>query len=302
MKKLLHYLIPALFLFGCSADEDTIAPAGGWKPDLPSHIEEYGKLLARDIRQTVSQLNREGIDYSDANGSPEFQRKFYTDWLNASPSTTKSGLTADQILPDPVTIVEKYRNLTPAQSGFIRRITDECGRSESYEQFCTALAGITKEIHRDVPVIEQERLLYIVSALYYGLSEIYNLQIKGQFPAASQAGLRASLIKTRSEGGDGFRGSCRQVFQSVCNYVVGAVIDTGEVVTSISRTVVGGVAVFAVVLCFGGDSDFCKAYADKCSEKEWKYEYGSWIRMDCTVCYNFCLRNGYWNHTGCPLD
>ena len=239
-------------------------------------------------------MNREGIDYSDANGSPEFQRKFYTDWLNASPSTTKSGLTADQILPDPVTIVEKYRNLTPAQSGFIRRITDECGRSESYEQFCTALAGITKKIHRDVPVIEQERLLYIVSALYYGLSEIYNLQIKGQFPAASQAGLRAPLIKTRSEGGDGFWGSCRQIFQSVCNYVVGAVIDTGEVVTSISRTVVGGVAVFAVVLCFKGDTgpesnrEYCMPLLDKCLGI-WGGKYNQ-----CDVCYRFCLAQGYW--------
>lgn len=304
MKRLFCTFIVGVLLLGCSSQDDIMERFNTNGPEFPTHIEKYGKELAKSIKQTVAILNKQGVDYSDANYSKDFHDKFYKDWLNASPSATKSKTTIEQLEVDPLVLVEKYRNLTPVQLKFIDRIINEGSKSDSYEEFCAIIKGINSDINHEVPKIEQERLLHITSALYYGLSEVYHLQKQGQMLITPQTNLQLSMVKTRSEsGGGGIWETCRQIFETTCNYVVGmSPYYAGEVVTSISTTILSGAVVFVVVLCMSnGDTDFCESFASKCSDKKWKYENGSWIRMDCTVCYSFCKQNGHWNHSACPL-
>ena len=57
-------------------------------------------------------------------------------------------------------------------------------------------------------------------------------------------------VKTRSEpGGDGFWGTCRSIYSAVAPYVVGTLIEMGEIVVSVSEVMVGGVALIMSVLC-----------------------------------------------------
>ena len=47
-------------------------------------------------------------------------------------------------------------------------------------------------------------------------------------------------VKTRSEpGGDGFWGTCRSIYSAVAPYVVGTLIEMGEIVVSVSEVMVG---------------------------------------------------------------
>ena len=83
-----------------------------------------------------------------------------------------------------------------------------------------------KKVLADIfPEIEQERLLYITSALYYGIGEIQNLEKQGQMLITPQTKFRMRRVKTRSEsGGDDFWGTCRSIYSAVAPYVVGTLL------------------------------------------------------------------------------
>lgn len=303
MKNLFFIFIVGIISLSCSYQDDYMEEFKVEELNLPSHIEEYGKEFAKNIEYTVNSLNEKGINYLDANYSKDFQDKFYTDWLAASPSITKGKVTIDQFHVNPIVFAEKYNNLTPIQLEFINRVIEQGSLSNSYEDFYSIIRMINQDIYNEVPKIEQERLLYITSVLFYGLSEVYKLQKQGRMLIIPQTKLQLSMLKTKSESGSGDSwGTCRTVFQSTCSYVVGTLTYGGEVVTSISQTMIGGVMMFAIVLCFQGDTNMCDSYNVRCIEKAWKYENGNWIRMNCQDCLQFCKRNGYWNQTGCPLN
>lgn len=54
------------------------------------------KELAKNIEQTVAILNKQGVDYSDADYSQEFYERFYTDWFGAVSIVTKSEKISNQ--------------------------------------------------------------------------------------------------------------------------------------------------------------------------------------------------------------
>ena len=62
-----------------------------------------------------------------------------------------------------------------------------------------------------------------------------------------QTKFRMRRVKTRSEpGGDGFWGTCRSIYSAVAPYVVGTLIEMGEIVVSVSEVMVGGVALICL--------------------------------------------------------
>ena len=163
---------------GCSND-DFLKPSLEDKLNFPLHIEKFGKAVANEIHQTVINLNERGVDYSNAKNTPEFKKQFYQDWAQASPGMIKTKVSQNQMFGNSLLFIEGYRNLTHIQIEFIRRILKECDETTSYEDFGNRLANINKDIFKQVPEIEQERLLYITSALYYGIGEIQNLEKQG---------------------------------------------------------------------------------------------------------------------------
>ena len=109
-------------------------------------------------------------------------------------------------------------------------------------------------------------------------------------------------VKTRSEpGGDGFWGTCRSIYSAVAPYVVGTLIEMGEIVVSVSEVMVGGVALIMSVLCVSDTdpSTSCtKKYTD-CMSTDNKYSKANsngWGDTLCAVCLRACINNGgIWN-------
>lgn len=305
MKILFYCLSLGVLLLGCSVKDDSIGLFNDNEPQFPSHIEKCGKELAKNIEQTVAILNKQGVDYSDADYSQEFYERFYTDWLGAASIISKNQRSVIRPEVDPLILVEKYRNLTPVQRQFIKRIETEGSQSRSYEEFCTIIKKINQDIYNEVPKIEQERLLLMTSFLYYGLSKIYHLQTQGKMLITPQTNLQLAMVKTRSESGSGgFWQTCRKIYEATCSYVVGAVVATGEVVTSISLEMVGGAMLYAVLLCLPGDTDkreVCREKYEDCIEfnKSWgKIGSGSDPGESmCESCRKFCMGTGIWD---CP--
>lgn len=310
MRILFYCLLLGVLLSGCSVKDDSIGLFNENDPQFPSHIEKYGKELAKNIEQTVAVLNKQGGDYSNADYSQEFYERFYTDWFGAVSIVTKSKKTLNQSEIDPLVLVEKYRNLTPVQRQFIKRIETEGSQSRSYEEFCSIIKKINQDIYNEVPKIEQERLLLMTSFLYYGLSKIYHLQTQGKMLITPQTNLQLAMVKTRSESGSGgFWQTCRKIYEATCSYVVGAVIATGEFVSSISLEAVvtgaGTVMMYAVLLCLPGDTSANKEIYDYCNKKfdechvpgnPWAQDNGAGYSM-CRRCHEYCLSSGIWD---CP--
>ena len=107
-----------------------------------------------------------------------------------------------------------------------------------------------------------------------------------------QTKFRMRRVKTRSEpGGDGFWGT----------YVVGTLIEMGEIVVSVSEVMVGGVALIMSVLCVSDTdpSPSCtKKYTD-CMSTDNKYSKANsngWGDTLCAACLRACINNGgIWN-------
>ena len=117
-----------------------------------------------------------------------------------------------------------------------------------------------------------------------------------------QTKFRMRRVKTRSEpGGDGFWGTCRSIYSAVAPYVVGTLIEMGEIVVSVSEVMVGGVALFMSVLCVSNTdpSPSCtKKYTD-CMSTDNKYSKANsngWGDTLCAACLRACINNGgIWN-------
>ena len=289
---------------GCSND-DFLKPSLEDKLNFPLHIEKFGKAVANEIHQTVINLNERGVDYSNAKNTPEFKKQFYQDWAQASPGMIKTKVSQNQMFGNSLLFIEGYRNLTHIQIEFIRRILKECDETTSYEDFGNRLANINKDIFKQVPEIGQERLLYITSALYYGIGEIQNLEKQGQMLITPQTKFRMRRVKTRSEsGGDGFWGTCRSIYSAVAPYVFGTLTEMGEIVVSVSEVMVGGVALIMSVLCVSDTDQFRAECAEKyrdCMDKKgpWSKEHsGGWGYTMCARCLEFCrAQHGVWD---CP--
>ena len=228
-----------------------------------------------------------GGDYSDATNTPEFKERFYNDWYKASATATKSGMSLKEMQVDPNTSIDAYQNLTETQISFIKRIIDESDKSSSNEVFFNRLLSINEDIYKQVPKLEQERLLMITATLYYGLVEIGNLEKQGQMLLTPLNHMR--LVKTKSEPSD-IGGTCRKILATTWAIALGEPTPVGEIVASVVTVIVGGVLLYEVVLCtYNAVTNPNYGY---CISK-WAKCYG----MDnaCEQCFRYCMaQNGTW--------
>jgi hypothetical protein len=288
-------VIVCLAVFSRCATDEILMPEQVEKANFPAYIEEYGETLAKELRQTVYNMNKMGVNYSDAENTPEFKERFYNDLYNATPRKTRSNISKDQIGLSPEAFAEGYRNLTAIQIEFIKRIIDEGQKTSSYDELFNVLMNINKDIYVQVPAIEQERLLRTTAVLYYGLKEIQRLEQQGQMfvtPMNSMMGF--PILKTRSEndggssGGGG--GSCRAFLATAWTIAVGEPTLAGEIVMAI---VTVGYLLYEITVCSDTSSDSDSDY-DYCQDK-----FASCIPMygfqdPCSQCLQHCLKDGVW--------
>lgn len=300
---LISLFLMSLLLCNCSIREnelfnDVKIPE---KTFLPANIEEYGKKVATELHTTVRNLNKLGVDYSNADSSVAFKDHFFNDYYEASSIKTQE----KTIKPKPMSpkiFAERLNSLTQIQIEFIDRIINEYDKSTSYPDFEERLININKDICSKVPEIQQERLFTITAILYYGFKEIRNLEEQGLMPRTPQSEMQFLRLKSASaESGGSFGGKCRQISAYVWNLAVGAIYYTGEVVAEVSTTAVAGATLLLVVLCIPGDTEdnrtMCTNKYEDCISAG-----GPWTRPNsggagqtmCNACRVYCIATGTW--------
>lgn len=100
--------------------------------------------------------------------------------------------------------MERYNSLTDIQLEFIHKIIGECEKSRSSQDLLARLVALNKEIHAQVPEIEQERLLNVIAVLYYGGQKIVYLEHQGLMLRTPYNNIKLSKVKTRGpeDGGN----------------------------------------------------------------------------------------------------
>lgn len=256
---------------------------------LPKDIEEFGESVADNLRSTVISMHKSGIDYSDADDSEDFLNRYYSDFCHANPIMNdpiyKSQLEA---LSDPQIFLQGYMALTEIQKEFINRIIEDVENSSSYEEIHKNLIRINKDIYSDVPEIQQERLLKIVSVIFFCCTELQNLEKQGQMIPTPQSELRR--IKTRSEFDDiedNWGSTCRTFLATVWAIAVGEPTPLGEIVAAVYTVYIAGRLFYEVVVCNRSSSNYnyCQERFEDCYSP---------IPDGCSQCLQYCLQHGYW--------
>lgn len=293
MKKVLLPLLTVILciviLSRCSVNDDFLNAESVQKTNFPAHVEVYGETFAKELRQSINNLNTMGVDYSDADKTPEFRERFYKDWCSSHPTLRNSNLSMDQIGLTPEEFIEGYRNLTSTQIKFINRIIDEGQKTASYSDLFNLLIDINKDIYAEVPKIEQERLLYTTAVLYYGLKEIQNLEKQGQMLLTPSNKVSVPLLKTSSESGGSFGETCKKFLAVTWTIAIGEPTPAGEIVASVITVVVGGYILYEVITCTLNAADCIKKF-DECVSSG----MASW---KCTDCLRYCQAQQKWD---CP--
>lgn len=285
----------SLLLCQCSKsefEELTLDEEFEQNANFPTYIAEYGKSIAAELRGTVKNLHKMGVDYSDANKTDAFKEKFYNNFYQASPTIikTRSSFDMTQMQMNPKEFAERLSNLTKIQLDFIDRIIKECDKSTSYKDLANRLISINKDIYSNVPEIQQERLFTITAVLYYGMKEVQYLEEQGLMPATPQNKIKHLRIKTRSESGGGFGASCRSFLATVWVIAVGEPTPAGEIVAAVATVIVGGILLYEVVVCASQTIDCAAKYAECVNT-------GSLPSWKCYDCFRYCQGQHVWE---CP--
>lgn len=262
---------------------------------LPNHVEEFGKAVADEIYNTMSNLCKKGISYPDADASEEFRQRFYTDYYNASPSTPKTkALTYNELYNiDSRLFIERMKLLTEVQLKFIDHIIKECTSVSSHEFMREKLRVITSDIYSSVPDIEQERLLKIVSVLYYSSLSLQKLENQGLFIETP----RSTFKRIRTRSNEDFVGYCRQIVATVWTIAVGEPTLTGEIVASIITAGVGVALLYEIIVCADETNRLsrqdCIDFYESC--RTYSYSY----KTRCDDCLQYCILQGIWPWDRC---
>lgn len=250
---------------------------------------QNGKTVATELHNTVKNLSKMGVDYSDANSSTTFKDRFFNDFYEASPTKTKSATINPMQLP-PKVFAERVNNLTQIQIEFIDRIIKECDKSESYTDLAKRLVKVNKEIYSEVPEIQQERLFTITAVLYYGIKEIQNLEEQGLMPRTPRSNLEHLRLKSGNESGDGLGASCRKFLATTWAIALGEPTPVGEIVASVATVIIGGILLYEVVVCAANTINCSVKYAECVNN-------GSLPSWKCYDCFVYCQGQNVWD---CP--
>ena len=209
MKKWLIYVFSTgVCLWGCTLNEEWTEftspkdEVQDMKIELPKSSDDFGQAVADEIEVTVKKLVEMNVDYSDANGSKEFHDRFYNDFCQANPNLAKKRLRGETTLPtiSPEQFAEGYASLTETQIKFVHKIIEECDRSTSDHDLLVRLISLRDEIYAEVPQIEQERLLNVISVLFYSIQELNHLAAQGMTLKTTNNTSSFPRLRNSSEG------------------------------------------------------------------------------------------------------
>ncbi|MCF0184358.1 MAG: hypothetical protein HUK01_08500 [Bacteroidaceae bacterium] len=303
----------ALFLNSC-AQTDSISleccygdSISSLSIDFPENVETFGRSVSLEIRNVVSKMVDQGLDYSAKHDSMEINKSFIANWRAIYPqfAFTRAKEVNNPFAMDIEEFVAKYQMLTSIQIDYINKIVKTCSHSKSDKDLLECLIKINNEICSLVPEYEQERLLRIISVLFYGIQTIHELESEGIMLRTiyNYPELQSPRLKSPAENGNGTSNSyCRSFLSTVWTIAIGEPTPSGEIVASVITIVVAGILLYEVVTCNSqtlSEIDCIEKYND-CIEY-----YPEWARVNsggmgytmCSRCLEFCLAQKQWD---CP--
>lgn len=299
MKYFIILLFSSIYLLGCSSN-DLSEYNNSEDMKLTYNIEYFGRSVAKEIRSTAKKIAEESIDYSNIHELEELKNIFFDDWyrLNSTMAKMKGRGVKELINMTPEEFHERYKNLTKIQIKYIEKIIEAGEQSKSYSNFLENLLFIKDEIDSIVPEFERERLLYVISVLYYGVQEICHLENIGLIPNTFFNNHKYYRIKSRSEYSD-LGASCIRFLATTWTIAVGEPTLTGEIVAAVATVVVGGILMYEVITC-GTNASFCIDKYTQCTddpELGSNNSGGTYGTTACGDCLRYCMTQGVWN---CP--
>lgn len=250
--------------------------------DFTPDIKKTGMDVAYEIRVQVKNM---------------YQQKIFTrsHLENDEILKMKTVLNQDYGIQDLKTIAHRINSLTPIQRKILKQISEAKKESSSFDDFASKLESINDNILKNVPEVEQKRLLLVNSIIYYSYKEINALMSEGFLPRRTL--LTIPRTKSRNEITGPTSGSlgdwCKEGLSTV--WLAAAIEPTpvGEVVATGLTIIAGGVLLYEfLVYCFtspGLSQKQCaELYAD-CLNK------GGKLGGECYDCYRYCETQGVWN-------
>lgn len=295
MKNILRY---ALFLginilaFGCTTDsyEEPFTTELS-EVSIRAEDEEFGKQMAASLRHVATQMNKNGDGFGDLEKIKAAIAKYMPQDAQAQSLSTEE---LDGMLQ------EKYQP-TPVQAAFLEKIQEAQAESRTASELMQHLKAIMEEIQATVPAIQQRNLLKTAAALYYLTREIDLLLKEGLMPVDLQ---QPQHIRLRSGN--------NEVNSYWSALLAGACVNTGSMgaeILATLRAMASAASVYLTLLggCLlltgdtrGSLSDAaCLALSKKCVDQRWK---PNGERMECSICYGYCIANHRWNYSACPLQ
>jgi hypothetical protein len=268
--------------------------------NFPSYADNYGKSVAKEVRNMVTNLNKMNVDYSNASNSIAFKEQFYENLYKINPIMVKNTDVINNLPQmNPTVFAERVRNLTDVQLEFIQRIIKECEGSKSYQELSQRLIAINEDIYSAVPDIQQERLFYITAVLYYGVNEIQNLEKQGQMLKIPQNDIQRIRLKSgNNESGGGISGWCRKFLATVWVIAIGEPTPAGEVVASVVTVILGSVLLYEVITCSSSSSSSNYYISNaECGVKYAECVEDGIPQSQCYSCFVYCQGQHIWT---CP--
>lgn len=283
---------------------------------LPDDIENFGRAVAIGIKTTIYNMIEQGVDYSEIPDSVNFRERFYADWCAANPKINETRST-EMNFPYRMSaseFAERYKMLTTTQIEYIHKIIKECKLSFSSMDLLNRLIIIKNDISLYVPEFEQERLLYVISVLYYGVKMISELEAEGLMlnTPYNYHKLQLSNIRTRAEMGPiatVVPEGCRSFLATVWTIAVGEPTPLGDIVALVTTAYVGGMMVYEIIACTKNSSEeeeekenreYCIDKYVECidTRPDWAKEHsGGFGYSICDRCFDYCITQKYWQ---CP--
>lgn len=296
----LYLFLTVLFIWQCEnvghqidSSHDPLAKI------LPESSLALGKAVAQELNASIQRMHRDGIDYSYATNTLEFRTQFCADFFAASSLSSKMTRSSfDKTIFSPSKIIDSYNNLTLCQRSYIERIINECSASKSRIEVYNKLKVIAEDIVRNVPEVQQTRLLNVISVLYYGQKEIEELERGGLMILTPRSLLRPVLTKNNYESLGTTETGCYRFYATAWAVALGEPTLIGEavmIVTSVVLVYVAGQYLYDVVVCpreTDTDEESNKKRQD-CIER-----YNECINEgksdNCDICLHYCVTQGVW--------
>lgn len=303
MKKIFVLLGMIVILLSQCSENDEMVFDNEISSGFSKQADEYGKLVASHIREIVREAyNSEEIEFITSREQINQLVRTVGEKLPIHELSRSSKLPFDHMTKEQIVeMAQKVKSLSNEQLEVIEMISNAKRESNSAGEFSQKLLDIKEYIKENVLEIEQERLLMVVSALYFSLKEVEALVSEGYLPGEYSRSSQVNMMTRSGEAGDvtgptpgNIATWCKEGLSTVWLVAVAEPSPVGELIATGATLIVGGYLLYQyMVHCYvspGYTVEECLELYIKCMNLPGEYEGGR-----CYDCYRYCEAQKVWN-------